>query len=394
MNWVRRLFYLIIATLLSSGPASAQKHVALIIDNGAEASTPAGSPPAPTPAAISERLLALHYTVIQGQKLDQQGMRQRIGEFRTAAAAADVAVFYFYGRVMEVGGRNHLISFEAGRGADIASLDLEDVTEAMKASKANVVLLDSGYFDPVTEELARAGASRHQGFAPLGDKKDNFLIALSTSPRKVIPVREDRTRFSRALLSQLRDDAGDWGKFGEGLRLQVIDESRQAQIPYVRNSLRQPVRIAGLPPPKTDALPTDEFGQTARARFVRAMHAELRRHGCLPPTASTLEADVETGLENLNEKSKTAPAPRIDIASAGKVEFDQWIAWSRRAKPVCVAAITPPPPPAPKRATPPARPPQAVSAPRPSAGPSGGSRPQPPSGGGGGGGNRSLPGAF
>ena len=90
-------------------PAAAQKHVALVLDNGGiQAVTPSTQA-----SRIAEGLERLRYRVIFGRHQDRAGMRKYINDFRGALNDAEVALFYFKGVTLDSSGRNLLMASDA-----------------------------------------------------------------------------------------------------------------------------------------------------------------------------------------------------------------------------------------------------------------------------------------
>jgi hypothetical protein len=146
------------------GLALAQSHVALVIDNhpgtataALSVTTDAGATPAaaPTAATIAQQLTRMAYSVTHVERLDALAMRAQLEQFRASAEKAEVAIVYFHGHVVDVKGRNHLLADKVAPGAtlDAASLPLDDIVERMKATRANIVLVD-----PATTTPSRSGS--------------------------------------------------------------------------------------------------------------------------------------------------------------------------------------------------------------------------------------------
>ncbi|MEO8650891.1 MAG: caspase family protein [Hyphomicrobiaceae bacterium] len=314
-------------------PAAAQKHVALVLDNGAaQAAAPA------TPASrIAEGLERLHYRVIFGRQQDRDGMRKYINDFRGALKDAEVALFYFKGVTLDASGRNLLMASNAAPGNPIeqSAVPLDDVADLMTASRANVLLVDGGYADRTAESLARSAAGVSPGMARLRDRS-RFMVAFANMPGSV--GRSDAENpFAEALASYLtgRDVAS--ADLGRQLRQDVFERTRGSQLPWVRSDIGT-VRLAALSDGSTPApLDTPVLPSFDRSAFVRAVQAELKRHQCY---SGTIDGDVgaqtNSGLEDLAETTTGKKAPEIELASAKLAEFENWLEWSRKfSDPIC-----------------------------------------------------------
>lgn len=404
---------------VSSASAIAQKYVAFVIDNGARTSAPSSIVPVETEGsagavAVARRLSDMRYTVIRADQSGDKVFRDRLAEFGAASSRADVAVFYYYGRIMHAGGRNMLITDAAMQGGrpEYSTLPLDDVMAVMRAARGNIILVDGAYDDVVVDAISKSGtgAASSPGFIAM-TPKENFLITFSAQPRKVMAAHEGRARFSRAVLAQLDRANDDWGRMGEDVRIRVLEESRQSQIPFFRNGLRDSVQIASLapvppPPPVLPAAPVEPpvLTQPQRSALWLRMRAELERSGCHP---SQGPINLTVALAQLKQQNKGEASPQINFQTASAQDFDNWFAWSsRNQRTICTAVVAAPV--VPPAVTPPrqqaARPTPAAQVPRRAAvresgsGSGGGSSSR---GSGGGGGNSSgggrgtfSPGAF
>src|SRR5262249_33915821 len=120
-----RLVLLILAVLtLSDLSALADKRVALVIGNSNYRHVPSLPNPAGHAAAIAGVLRRPSSDVVEArQDLSVAELRRTVREFAAAASDADIAVVYFAGHGIEVGGTNFLIPVDARLLTDF---DVED----------------------------------------------------------------------------------------------------------------------------------------------------------------------------------------------------------------------------------------------------------------------------
>jgi hypothetical protein len=149
--------------------------VALVIGNGAYRA--GGMPPLPNPANdaadVAAALERIGFEVFKGTDLGRLEMEDLAVRFARAADRADMAVAFYAGHGLQVGGRNYLVPVDA-RVEDerdlrrlIAADDLVD--DASTARKLAVVMLDACRDNPLSRGLgagpdalvgrARAGAA-------------------------------------------------------------------------------------------------------------------------------------------------------------------------------------------------------------------------------------------
>ena len=328
-----------------AAPAAAQKHVALVLDNGGIQAVPtASSGQQGSPAArIAESLQRMRYQVIFGRQQTQGGMRKYMNDFRGALSDADVALFYFKGVTLDSSGRNLLMASDAAPGQPLgqSAIALDEIADMMNASRANVLLVDAGFANRTTESLARPGSGLSPTMARMRDRP-RFMVAFANMPGKV--TRTDaESPFAELLASYLTDNDMTYANLGRKLRQDVFERTRGSQLPWVRSDLGD-VRLAALPPvqaPPVLVPPTPPFDRGALIREVQVL---LTRHKCYSGSINGNPALAHLGLEVLNRTSTGRRSPRLAVASAGPDEFETWLEWIRKhEQPICAPPAAPPP---------------------------------------------------
>ncbi len=332
-------------------PAAAQKHVALVLDNGAiQALAPASSAPQGSHAArIAEGLQRMRYQVIFGRQQNQAGMRKYINDFRGALTEAEVALFYFKGVTLDSSGRNLLMASNAapGQPIDQSAIALDEIADLMNASRANVLLVDAGIADRAAEALARANSGLSPTMARLRDRS-RFMVAFANMPGKL--TRSDaESPFAELLASYLVGNDLTYADLGRKLRQDVFERTRGSQLPWVRSDLGE-VRLAALPTtptlPQVDVPAVPAFD---RGALIREVQVQLTRHQCYSGSINGNAALAHLGIETLGKTANGRTSPKILVASAGRDEFEAWLDWIRRLEqPICAPlppAVRPPPQP-------------------------------------------------
>ena len=223
-------------------PAAAQKHVALVLDNGGTQAIA----PATQSSRIAEGLERLNYRVIFGRQQDQAGMRKYINDFRGQVRDAEVALVYYKGATLDASGRNLLMASNAAPGNPIEqnTVPLDEIADLMTASRANILLVDAGYSDSTAKSIARSAAGISQALAPLRSR-NRFMVAFANTPGKV--ARSDaESPFAEVVASFLRSSELTSADLGRHLKQDVFDRTRGSQLPWVRSDLGS-VQLASLP---------------------------------------------------------------------------------------------------------------------------------------------------
>src|SRR5262245_48053278 len=169
-------------------PAHAEKRVALVIGNGSYAHI-AGLPNVPNDAAALAALFksAKFDAVDVRHNLGVVELRRALREFAGRATDADMAVLFYAGHGIEVGGTNYLIPVDARLATDYdvkdETVELDRVLEAMEpAKRLRLVILDACRENPFVKSMKRTVASRSvgRGLGRVEPATSDTLIAYAT----------------------------------------------------------------------------------------------------------------------------------------------------------------------------------------------------------------------
>jgi len=236
----------VLAAVSHSQSASAKGRVALVIGNSAYQNTAPLKNPRNDAEDMAARLNALGFKVIYGHDLDKSGMDGKIAEFAEALSGVDVAVFFYGGHGLQVGGQNYLVPVDAklltARALDFEMVRLDLVQRAMERdAKTNIIFLDACRDNPLARNLARSMGTRGmelpRGLATV-QAAIGTLISFSTQPGNVALDGEGRNSpFAGALVKHL----GDGDSITDTLvsvRNEVVAETNQQQVPWEHSALR------------------------------------------------------------------------------------------------------------------------------------------------------------
>ena len=223
------------------------RRVALVIGNSKYRYANPLPNPANDAADISQVLRKLGFDVIEGRDLDRRGMEDRICAFgRKLEAGADLALLFYAGHGMQVGGRNYLIPVDAKleRSGDLTldTIELGQILAQMEAEKrVNLVFLDACRDNPLARSFARSlgtrSASVGSGLAPV-QSAIGTLIAYATQPDNVALDGDGRNSpFTTALLKYIATPKLEIGSIMKRVRADVIATTREKQVPWDHSSL-------------------------------------------------------------------------------------------------------------------------------------------------------------
>jgi hypothetical protein len=162
------------------------KKIALIIGNAAY---PESNLPNPVNDArdINEKLSLLGFETIMRTDATNQAMEEALAEFASRLSTRDVALFFFAGHGMQIGGKNYLTAintdFHQEIPAKFSSLPLDKVIETMEngSNKTNIIILDACRTNPYERKWRGVDSS---GLAPVYAPK-GMIIGYATSPGQV-----------------------------------------------------------------------------------------------------------------------------------------------------------------------------------------------------------------
>jgi uncharacterized caspase-like protein len=240
------LVVLIVAGLIASAaPALADKRIALVVGNSHYRHVPSLPNPTGDATAIAALLRDAGFEVEARQDLGVADLRQAVRHFAGLAHDADIAVVYYAGHGIEVGGTNFLIPVDARLRTDF---DVEDETVSLDrvlaaldpAKKLRLVILDACRDNPFLKSIKRTVATRSisRGLAKVEPSTTDTLIAFAA---RAGAVAEDghgkNSPFTAALLKHLVAPGLDLRLAFGRVRDDVMTATRRQQEPFVYGSL-------------------------------------------------------------------------------------------------------------------------------------------------------------
>jgi invasion protein IalB len=237
----------LLALALWPGRLQAAERVALIIGNGDYAHTTTLRNPANDAADIGSTLRELGFVVVDGMNLNRQGMEAKIREFSRKLVGAEIALFYYAGHAVQVGGQNYLLptdaKLEQAGDLELDTLDLQVVLRQMESQvRVNLVFIDACRDNPLAKNYAQAlgpsrSASLSRGLATVRSTVGT-LVAFATEPGNTAQDGSGRNSpFTTALLRHIRTPGVDIGVLMRRVRADVIAATGDKQVPWDHSSL-------------------------------------------------------------------------------------------------------------------------------------------------------------
>ncbi|MBP2294812.1 SUMF1/EgtB/PvdO family nonheme iron enzyme [Azospirillum rugosum] len=226
--------------------ASTEQRIALVVGIGAYVHAPELPNPRNDAKAMSAALRKLGFTVEEKFDLDNRGMAEALRGFGIRAAQADVALLYFAGHGMQVGGTNFLIPADARleRERDLVyeALPLNlPMGELAQARKLGILILDACRNNPFADRLVRSGTKKtevHSGFARVDDTPTDTLVAMATRADAVAEDGSgDHSPYTLSLLKNFDVPGLELSLFFRRVRDDVMQLTQGRQEPFLYGSL-------------------------------------------------------------------------------------------------------------------------------------------------------------
>lgn len=320
----------IVCYLFLAFPAAAEKRVALVVGNSAYVNANPLPNPVHDAGEMAKALTEAGFEVIVGQDLDKSGFDGKIRDFARALDGADVALFFYAGHGLQVGGRNFLVPIDASmqkeRDLDFEGISVDFVLKQMeidRENKTNVVFLDACRDNPLARNLARSMGTRSvsigKGLAQVETGVGTF-IAYSTQPGNVALDGDGaNSPFTTALAKGVRVPGRNLTAVMVDVRRDVLAVTQGKQVPWDHSSLTGDFffQLAAAP----GAIPGGGAPAPASADLqerLRKLEDELRKKSDPEQTAKVVE------LAQLKEQVRSAvDANKADQAKIFEVQMER-----------------------------------------------------------------------
>ncbi|MGI9522709.1 MAG: caspase family protein, partial [Hyphomicrobiaceae bacterium] len=237
---------LILLTLLVVvvGPAMAAKR-AFVIGNGTYLDASILPNPMHDAEDVAAKLTRLGFRVTLGLDLTRDAFLRSFQKFSRELQREDLALFYYAGHGVQIGGENYLFPTDAvvRNAEDVQSVLISLnalLASLLRQAKTQIVILDACRNNPFTPRIERASNTRAGGiarglarvYAGVGS-----FIAYSTQPGNVAADGKGRNSpFTAALLRHMENDRIDVHALMRRVRTDVQQVSAGKQIPWESSS--------------------------------------------------------------------------------------------------------------------------------------------------------------
>jgi uncharacterized caspase-like protein len=333
---------LLMATAVTFGfaqmPASAQSRVALVIGNSAYRNVPALPNPTRDATAVADALGRLGFSTQRLTDASFDDMRRALIEFGAKARGADMAVIFYAGHGMEVGGENWLIPTDAQLRSDAdtanEAIGLKSAMLAVSGTKElGLVIMDACRNNPFVAKMQHTGQTRavSRGLAAV-DPADNVLVAYAA---KDGTTAQDGDRlhspFTAALLKYIETPGLEINFLFRNVRDDVLTATQRQQQPFVYGSLPGHAIYLKLPE-SADEQTWSVVETTSDISLLRRFIEQF------PVSAHVGEAKAR--IAALEAATGPARAPLLIPCPAGKARIaDQCVLQSAAKKTTCLRGV-------------------------------------------------------
>ena len=341
--------------VLAAGNALADRRVALVIGNAAYRN---GAPPANTlndADAIAKLFRGAAFDVVDARHdLGSLDFKRAIREFANETRTADIAVIYFAGHGIEIGGINYLIPVDAKLASDFDAEDdavsLDRIVRTLEpASRLRLVILDACRDNPFLKTMRRTVAVRAvaSGLGKIEPATSDTLIAYAA---KAGSISYDDTGpnspFTTALVQYIAEPGLDIRLAFGRVRDAVLRATANKQEPFVYGSLggstvslvpAASAKKPDPPPPPAAAAPSSdirhdyEFAERIGTRaaweaflaarpngfYADLAHAQLAKLG-LPAEAASRAESPKAAVDRHDQEREAAARAEADRAERDK----------------------------------------------------------------------------
>lgn len=230
---------------IAAGPAAA-KRVALVIGNEAYENVERLRNPANDARALAKKLKSIGFDQVDLHlDLSAGKLRRTLGQFARVAAGAEVALVYFAGHGIEVGGANYVIPTDArlshADDVEFEAVPLSSVLYALnRASKLKLVILDACRDNPFQNSMKKSGATRSvgRGLARVKPTGGHTLVAYAAKEGTLaIDGAGNNSPFAAALVKHIATPSLDVRLVFGRVRDDVMRATGGKQEPFVYGSL-------------------------------------------------------------------------------------------------------------------------------------------------------------
>lgn len=279
---------------LSVSAAKADRRVAFVVGNGAYKNVAQLPNPPIDAKAMASTLRNVGFEVIEGSNLTRDQMTEKLLDFGRKAQGSDIAVFYYAGHGIAVGGTNYLLPVDADIKSEMdvklgAAINIDlTLDQTMGDAKVKLVFLDACRDNPFAAKIKSNSATRSVNVGSgLAEMKsgEGTLIAFATGPGQTALDGQEgnNSPFTRALIDNITKPGVEIQQAMTSVRAQVNEETHKGQLPWGHTNLigavylnpaqqsQQVANAAPTAPSSTPAAPASSSSDGVELEYWRSV---------------------------------------------------------------------------------------------------------------------------
>lgn len=293
---------------------------------------------------VAAALRSLGFRVLEKTNVSRDQLIHAVEDFRKTLPGAEVAVFYYAGHGISVGGSNYLVPVKSGfspDGADSVSLRMRAETRLFNAEQAvaditsggaacTIVILDACRNTPIARDAGSRSLSVGSGLSEMTPPSGS-LIAFATDAGEIALDGEGANGlYTEELLKNLKTPGITIEQVFKRTRAGVVRRSKGSQVPAEYSRLvGDDIYLAGItssPAISPPSLPTPQPGnpkdEWARVHQLAADGDGEAALQAILGMAESQDAGTEVippvavVLENVKDDLKKAAGPSADVEKA------------------------------------------------------------------------------
>ena len=332
---------------LSTDIALADKRVALVIGNSAYQNVARLPNPEKDAAAVAKLFRDAGFdTVVAENNVTTLDFKRAIRNFEDATIGSDIAVVYYAGHGIEIGGVNYLIPVDAKLAGDRDAQDeailIERLVQSVdEAKQLRLIILDACRHNPFVANMKRGSRTATRAiYSGLGKVEPTGTATLIGYATRAGSTAEDgdgeHSPFTTALLTNLTIPGLDIRLAFGRVRDQVMKITSDRQEPFVYGSLGGG-NISLVPKPEKPIEP-DIAKVKGDYELVAQIGTRKAWEVFLGTYATGFYADLARAqLAKLGERGDSTPSAAPSVASleppappeSAKPTSDELIAWRK-----------------------------------------------------------------
>jgi uncharacterized caspase-like protein len=343
----------LICMLFTADAAKADRRVAFVVGNGAYKNVAQLPNPPIDAKAMAAVLRNVGFDVVEGTNLTRDTMTEKLLDFGKKAQGADVAVFFYAGHGIAIGGTNYLLPIDADIKSEMdvklgAAINIDlTLDQTMSDAKVKLVFLDACRDNPFAAKIKSNSATRsvsvQSGLAEM-KSGEGTLIAFATGPGQTALDGQEGTNspFTRALIAHITSPGVEIQQAMTEVRAQVNEETNKGQLPWGHTNLIGSVYLnpVAAPAPGSAASPAPaavastsgasdvelEFWRSVKeSNKPEELNAYLTSYpnGQFKPLALARIAALENGASTTTRNLTTGVDPATFTQEANQTTEDQ-----------------------------------------------------------------------